>query len=238
MREGHQAVRIEGEGVFLPLPGLRRPVAQPVAASRGRRRPRQAEASRQPGGASSLPTPQLDEAHRANAEHRQLLAAALERVPALEAPPETREASEAASEGVGQDTRDGGPQKPSERHSGGIGFSSERSERGNLRRRRPPSAQRKGSRRGRGGGGCTRAEGSGATRRRPRCAGHRSGPALRLRNWFLRSKLRSAPPEGVGSDKYTDRRGAVGKSADTSARIRRAFDNEVRVAFDTFFVPL
>ena len=61
--------------------------------------------------------PQLDEAHRANAEHRQLLAAALARVPALEAPPEAREAPEAASEGVGQDTRDGGSQKPSERHS-------------------------------------------------------------------------------------------------------------------------
>jgi hypothetical protein len=45
--------------------------------------------------------PQLDEAHRANAEHRRLLAAVLERVPALEAPPEPREASEAASERVG-----------------------------------------------------------------------------------------------------------------------------------------
>ncbi len=44
--------------------------------------------------------PQLDEAHRSNAEHRRLLAAVLERVPALEAPPEPREASEAASERV------------------------------------------------------------------------------------------------------------------------------------------
>jgi hypothetical protein len=183
--------------------------------------------------------PQLDEAHRANAEHRQLLAAALARVPALEAPPEAREAPEAASEGVGQDYEGrGGRRSPQSGTRGGIGFSSDRSERGNLRRRRPPSAQRKGSRRGRGGGGCTRAEGSGATRRRPRCAGHRSGPALRLRNWFLRSKLRSAPPEGVGSDKYTVWRGAVGKSADTSARIRRAFDDEVHVAFDTFFLTL
>jgi hypothetical protein len=68
--------------------------------------------------------------------------------------------------------------------------------------RRPLSALRKGSR-GRGGGVCTRAEGSGAPRRRPRRAGHRSGPALGLRNWSLGAKLRAAPPEGAGFDEYT-----------------------------------
>jgi hypothetical protein len=41
---------------------------------------------------------QLEEAHRANAEHRRLLAAALERIPEIEAPPEAREASQTPSE--------------------------------------------------------------------------------------------------------------------------------------------
>ena len=114
MREGHQAVTTEGEGVFLPLPGLRRPVARPVEADGGGDEPRLVDNLEEQ---VRYLRPQLDEAHRANADHRQLLAAALARAPALEAPPEAREAPEAASEGVGQDTRDGGSQKPSERHS-------------------------------------------------------------------------------------------------------------------------
>jgi hypothetical protein len=50
---------------------------------------------------------QLDEANRANAEHRRLLAAALERIPAIEAPAEStpaqRESPGTASEGRGND---------------------------------------------------------------------------------------------------------------------------------------
>jgi hypothetical protein len=63
---------------------------------------------------------QLEEAHRANAEHRRLLAAALERIPELEAPQEV--ASEATESRVatseGADRGEGhGPQKPSQRRS-------------------------------------------------------------------------------------------------------------------------
>jgi hypothetical protein len=46
---------------------------------------------------------QLEEAHRANAEHRRLLAAALERIPAIEeAPSEPRESDVSATDDVGE----------------------------------------------------------------------------------------------------------------------------------------
>lgn len=35
----------------------------------------------------------------------------------------------------------------------------------------------------------------------------------------------------------THRRDAVGESADIPARVRRVFGDEVRVAFDMFFLP-
>ena len=46
---------------------------------------------------------QLDEANRANAEHRRLLAAALERIPELEPAPEPRESPVTSSEGEEKD---------------------------------------------------------------------------------------------------------------------------------------
>jgi hypothetical protein len=47
---------------------------------------------------------QLDQEREANRENRRLLAAALERIPALEAPPEPRESSETVSEEPGRGT--------------------------------------------------------------------------------------------------------------------------------------
>ena len=61
----------------------------------------------------ALLTRQLDETNRANSEHRRLLAAALERIPKLEAPAEQRNGHQTASEDSGRDD----PKEPGERRS-------------------------------------------------------------------------------------------------------------------------
>jgi hypothetical protein len=58
----------------------------------------------------------LEQEREANRENRRLLAAALERIPALEGPPEPRERPETATEPQGNGTahpEDGGGEKPS-----------------------------------------------------------------------------------------------------------------------------
>jgi hypothetical protein len=58
---------------------------------------------------------QLDEANRANAEHRRLLAAALERIPEIEAPQEPSDGPETAAETSGKGGVPPEPQRRSER---------------------------------------------------------------------------------------------------------------------------
>jgi hypothetical protein len=60
---------------------------------------------------------QLAQEREANRENRRLLAAALERIPELEAPPHAREASETASEGQEGSGTAREQQEPAQRHS-------------------------------------------------------------------------------------------------------------------------
>jgi hypothetical protein len=63
-------------------------------------------------------TEQLDAERAANRENRRLLAAALERIPAIEAPQDTRGASDTVSEGAVRGDVSSDPREPERRHSG------------------------------------------------------------------------------------------------------------------------
>jgi predicted component of type VI protein secretion system len=58
---------------------------------------------------------ELDEAHAANRENRRIIAGLVERIPAIEAPPEPRGSSETASEGAEPRSATGAPEEARER---------------------------------------------------------------------------------------------------------------------------